>query len=319
MSFPAGPELGPPTRPATAGARPDPAGVRSAARVATAAAAQLWAAGRPRRLRCPAIRRCLATLLAGRDGDMPLPDTNYRRARLALSMGRLGLGSATTSRGLSRVSSPPSSGDRHPRHPPAREQQSSLPASCAQKASQFFVLGKTAGIRCCGTCWRDYRATRMGDMEPVDSDPDLLASYVNLKSLVPGVAEAIDEDSEVPRLPPACAQGFLSNGLTYFVMQNHEPKSRAELFLVVGFGSLVEDDEERGIAHIIEHLGFSATKAYENHAIVKFLESIGAPFGACQNAYTSFDRTVYTLHVPTDKDGILEESLKLDTHLVYAH
>ncbi|CAE7019867.1 unnamed protein product, partial [Symbiodinium sp. CCMP2456] len=145
-----------------------------------------------------------------------------------------------------------------------------------------------------------------------DSDPALLDSYVNLKSLVPDVDEAIDEDSEVPRLPPACVQGFLSNGLTYFVMQNHEPKSRAELFLVVGFGSLVEDDEERGIAHIIEHLGFSATKAYENHAIVKFLESIGAPFGACQNAYTSFDRTVYTLHVPTDKDGVLEESLKLD-------
>ena len=84
---------------------------------------------------------------------------------------------------------------------------------------------------------------------------------------------------------------------------------------------------------------FSATKAYENHAIVKFLESIGAPFGACQNAYTSFDRTVrlgmsifsgiffrvlaefkgdlrceelrYTLHVPTDKEGLVEESLKL--------
>jgi len=150
-----------------------------------------------------------------------------------------------------------------------------------------------------------------------DSDADLLASYVNLKSLVPGVDEAIDEDSEVPRLPPACVQGFLSNGLTYFVMQNREPKSRAELFLVVGFGSLVEDDEERGIAHIIEHLGFSATKAYENHAIVKFLESIGAPFGACQNAYTSFDRTVYTLHVPTDKDGIVEESLKVLREFAY--
>ncbi|CAE7265917.1 unnamed protein product [Symbiodinium sp. CCMP2592] len=150
-----------------------------------------------------------------------------------------------------------------------------------------------------------------------DSDADLLASYVNLKSLVPGIDEMINEDSKVPRLPPACVQGFLSNGLTYFVMQNREPKSRAELFLVVGFGSLVEDDEERGIAHIIEHLGFSATKAYENHAIVKFLESIGAPFGACQNAYTSFDRTVYTLHVPTDKDGIVEESLKVLREFAY--
>ncbi|CAE7869965.1 unnamed protein product [Symbiodinium microadriaticum] len=144
------------------------------------------------------------------------------------------------------------------------------------------IIAPLCYIICCGIYSRSSQDIWSIGQLSQDSDPDLLASYVNLKSLVPGVAEAIDEDSEVPRLPPACVQGCLSNGLTYFVMQNHEPKSRAELFLVVGFGSLVEDDEERGIAHIIEHLGFSATKAYENHAIVKFLESIGAPFGACQ-------------------------------------
>jgi predicted Zn-dependent peptidase len=115
--------------------------------------------------------------------------------------------------------------------------------------------------------------------------------------------------TQVPRLPAEITHDVLGNGLTYFVQENREPKARAELFLIVGFGSLVEEEEERGIAHIIEHLGFSATKAYENHAIVKFLESIGAPFGACQNAYTTFDRTVYTLHIPTDKDEILTESL----------
>eukprot|EP00435_Cladocopium_sp_Y103_P042085 s433_g11.t1 len=138
---------------------------------------------------------------------------------------------------------------------------------------------------------------------------DLLSSFSNLRSLVEGPS-CRDED-ELPRLPPKTATGVLKNGLTYFVLKNKEPKQRAELFLAVGFGSLVEEEEERGIAHIIEHLGFSATKAYENHAIVKFLESIGAPFGACQNAYTTFDRTVYTLHVPTDKEGLVEESLKL--------
>ncbi|CAK0905221.1 unnamed protein product, partial [Prorocentrum cordatum] len=111
--------------------------------------------------------------------------------------------------------------------------------------------------------------------------------------------------------------GVLGNGLTYFVQENREPKHRAELFLIVGFGSLVEDEHERGIAHIIEHLGFSATKSYENHAIVKFLESIGAPFGACQNAYTSFDRTVYTLHVPTDKEGLVAESLTVLREFAY--
>lgn len=144
---------------------------------------------------------------------------------------------------------------------------------------------------------------------------DLLSSFSNLRSLVEGPS-CSDED-ELPRLPPKTATGVLKNGLTYFVLKNKEPKQRAELFLAVGFGSLVEEEEERGIAHIIEHLGFSATKAYENHAIVKFLESIGAPFGACQNAYTTFDRTVYTLHVPTDKEGLVEESLKVLREFAY--
>ncbi|CAK9024059.1 unnamed protein product [Durusdinium trenchii] len=126
---------------------------------------------------------------------------------------------------------------------------------------------------------------------------DLLASFTNLRSLIEGPRHGLEDAEEIPR--------------------NKEPKARAELFLAVGFGSLVEEEEERGIAHIIEHLGFSATKAYENHAIVKFLESIGAPFGACQNAYTSFDRTVYTLHVPTDKEGLVEESLKVLREFAY--
>lgn len=152
------------------------------------------------------------------------------------------------------------------------------------------------------------------DMPQVE-EVDLLASFSNLRSLVEG--PPVNDTDDISRLPPKTATGVLKNGLTYFVLKNKEPKLRAELFLAVGFGSLVEEEEERGIAHIIEHLGFSATKAYENHAIVKFLESIGAPFGACQNAYTTFDRTVYTLHVPTDKEGLVEESLKVLREFAY--
>jgi len=134
---------------------------------------------------------------------------------------------------------------------------------------------------------------------------ELLSTFPNLQKLVPPPGTQDDTEAAIPRLSPEVYTGVLNNGLTYYVRENSEPKSRAELYLAVGFGSLVEEENERGIAHIIEHLGFSATKSYENHAIVKFLESIGAPFGACQNAYTSFDRTVYTLHVPTDKEGLL--------------
>ncbi|CAE8739418.1 unnamed protein product [Polarella glacialis] len=145
---------------------------------------------------------------------------------------------------------------------------------------------------------------------------DLLASFPNLLGLIQGEASPA-ASAQLPLLPPGTSTGVLKNGLTYYVLENKEPKKRAELFLIVGFGSLVEEEEERGIAHIIEHLGFSATKAYENHAIVKFLESIGAPFGACQNAYTTFDRTVYTLHVPTDKEGLVDESLRVLREFAY--
>merc|ERR1719494_482104 len=119
---------------------------------------------------------------------------------------------------------------------------------------------------------------------------DLCRHLKNLSAL-----PLIEETSEgkLPELFPAVRTGVLNNGLTYYVLSNKEPKARAELQLIVGFGSLVEEDSEQGIAHIIEHLGFHATKNFQKHSLVKYLESIGAPFGACQNAYTSFDETVY--------------------------
>jgi len=150
-----------------------------------------------------------------------------------------------------------------------------------------------------------------------DEKEDLLANFPNIGGLPTLGPQADWATTKVPRLPDEVVTGVLENGLTYFVQENREPKARAEFFLVVGFGSLVEEEDERGIAHIIEHLGFSATKKYENHGLIKFLESVGAPFGACQNAYTSFDRTVYTLHVPTDKEGLIDETLTVLREFAY--
>jgi len=80
----------------------------------------------------------------------------------------------------------------------------------------------------------------------------------------------------------------------------------------IGYGrSVLEEEDERGVAHIVEHLAFSATKKYTNHDIVKFLESIGAEFGACQNAVTSADDTVYELLVPVDKPGLLSQAISV--------
>lgn len=75
--------------------------------------------------------------------------------------------------------------------------------------------------------------------------------------------------------------------------------------------SVLEEEDERGVAHIVEHLAFSATKKYTNHDIVKFLESIGAEFGACQNAMTSADETVYELFVPIDKPELLSQAISV--------
>ncbi|XP_078169088.1 insulinase (Peptidase family M16) protein isoform X3 [Carex rostrata] len=75
--------------------------------------------------------------------------------------------------------------------------------------------------------------------------------------------------------------------------------------------SVLEEEDERGVAHIVEHLAFSATKKYTNHDIVKFLESIGAEFGACQNAMTSSEETIYELLVPVDKPDLLSQAISI--------
>jgi predicted Zn-dependent peptidase len=65
------------------------------------------------------------------------------------------------------------------------------------------------------------------------------------------------------------------------------------------------------VAHLVEHLAFRATESNDNFAIVRFLESIGAEFGACQNAYTSMDETVYELLIPIDKPEVMTQALKV--------
>ncbi|KAJ9517538.1 hypothetical protein QJQ45_024978 [Haematococcus lacustris] len=102
----------------------------------------------------------------------------------------------------------------------------------------------------------------------------------------------------LPLGPESVLHGVLANGLTYYVRPCSKPKERAALALVVKVGSVVEEDSEAGVAHIVEHLAFNATESFSNHQIVKFLESIGAGFGACQNAYTSSDETCYQLVLP---------------------
>mmetsp|Transcript_12208 Transcript_12208/g.26250 ORF Transcript_12208/g.26250 Transcript_12208/m.26250 type:complete len:1102 (+) Transcript_12208:74-3379(+) len=115
--------------------------------------------------------------------------------------------------------------------------------------------------------------------------------------------------SPLPLGPEGISHGTLENGMKYYVRKCAKPKERVAVGLAVKIGSVVEEDNEQGVAHMVEHLAFNATENYNNHRIVKFLESIGAEFGACQNAYTSADETVYQLVVPSDKPQLLSDTL----------
>ena len=105
--------------------------------------------------------------------------------------------------------------------------------------------------------------------------------------------------------------GMLDNGLTYYIRKNMKPEKRAELRLVIKTGSVMEDDDQLGLAHFAEHMAFNGTKNFNKQELVDYLESIGMRFGPDLNAYTSFDETVYMLQVPTDSTHIVEKAFQI--------
>jgi len=103
--------------------------------------------------------------------------------------------------------------------------------------------------------------------------------------------------------------GKFANGLRYYIRANKKPEKRAELRLVIKAGSILEDDDQQGLAHFVEHMAFNGTQHFPKHELVSFIESLGMRFGADLNAYTSFDETVYMLQVPTDKPETMDRAL----------
>lgn len=105
--------------------------------------------------------------------------------------------------------------------------------------------------------------------------------------------------------------GKLSNGLTYYIKNNGKPENKVELRLVVNAGSVLEDDDQKGLAHFMEHMCFNGTKNFKKNELVDYLQSIGVKFGAHLNAYTSFDETVYILPIPSDNPEKLEKGFQI--------
>ena len=117
---------------------------------------------------------------------------------------------------------------------------------------------------------------------------------------------------DLPKLPidENVKYGVLENGLTYIIRHNDESKNRANFYIAQKVGSVLEEDNQRGLAHFLEHMAFNGSKHFPEKSMINYLERNGVKFGNDLNAYTSFDQTVYNIdNVPTDRENIVDSCL----------
>jgi zinc protease len=140
-------------------------------------------------------------------------------------------------------------------------------------------------------------------------------AQVKKKALTPAKAKQAVTTVQ-PRLnylpyDPNVLVGRLPNGLTFYIRKNSEPKNRAVLYLVNKAGSVLENDDQQGLAHFTEHMAFNGTRDFPKNDLVDYLQKSGIKFGADLNAFTSFDETVYQLPVPTDSVKIFAKAFNI--------
>lgn len=109
---------------------------------------------------------------------------------------------------------------------------------------------------------------------------------------------------------PRLVTGTLDNGLSYIVVNHQNPPGRANMWIHVSSGSLNEKDNQRGIAHYLEHMAFNGTENFPAGTVVDFFQSMGLTFGQHQNAFTSFDQTTYQLAFPDTKPETIERGMR---------
>ena len=104
--------------------------------------------------------------------------------------------------------------------------------------------------------------------------------------------------------------GTLENGMTYYIRHNEEPKERVSFYIIQNVGALLENDDQNGLAHFLEHMAFNGTEHYPDKGIINYLEKNGVAFGRNINAYTAFNETVYNLSdVPATREGLIDSCL----------
>ena len=135
--------------------------------------------------------------------------------------------------------------------------------------------------------------------------------FIAAMMLISIVAVA-QQGMQMPPIPvdPDVRIGKLDNGLTYYIRHNAWPEHRAEFYIAQRVGSIQEDDNQRGLAHFLEHMAFNGSKHFKGNEMLRWCESVGVKFGTDLNAYTSIDQTVYNIsNVPTTRDGIIDSCL----------
>ena len=139
-----------------------------------------------------------------------------------------------------------------------------------------------------------------------------------MKKLIPlllmlvAVSAVSAQQMQMPPVPldPAVKTGKLENGLTYYIRHNEWPEKRCDFYIAQRVGSMQEEDDQRGLAHFLEHMCFNGTTHFPGDALKQYLERIGVKFGENLNAYTSFEETVYNINnVNVEIPGAIDSCL----------
>ncbi|MGB4413957.1 MAG: insulinase family protein [Paludibacter sp.] len=137
----------------------------------------------------------------------------------------------------------------------------------------------------------------------------IIKSVILSLLFVGSVSLMAQQAPEVP-IDPKVRYGKLDNGLTYYIRANKLPKERAEFYIAQNVGAILENDDQNGLAHFLEHMCFNGTKNFLGKGVINYFEKIGVKFGSNINAYTSLDETVYNLSdVPTTRETIIDTAL----------
>ncbi|MCI6876699.1 MAG: insulinase family protein, partial [Parabacteroides sp.] len=138
----------------------------------------------------------------------------------------------------------------------------------------------------------------------------IIQCYFWLLCLLTAFPSAAQQELQPLPIDPKVRYGKLANGLTYYLRHNELPKERADFYIAQNVGSILEEENQRGLAHFLEHMAFNGSKNFPGHGMDDFIERSGMRSGENFNAYTSFDETVYmVMNAPVKQPGVADSCL----------